>query len=74
MSANCTNSGCHDGVNATNYGIYTNVSNAGLSGTLMYRLNLPPSNALHMPQGQGYLPACDTLKIVKWIQNGCPNN
>lgn len=72
ITANCT--GCHDGVSAIDYNAYTNVRNAGLSGTLMYRLNLPPSNSLHMPQGQGYLPACDTLKLVKWIKNGCPNN
>lgn len=74
MSGNCNNGGCHDGVSAPDYSVYTNVRNAGLAGTLMYRLNLPPSNSLHMPQGQGYLPACDTLKLVKWIQNGCPNN
>jgi hypothetical protein len=72
ISANCGS--CHDGVSGTDYNSYTNLRSSALAGTLMYRINLPPSNGLHMPQGQGYLPACDTLKLVKWIKNGCPNN
>lgn len=74
MTGNCNMSGCHDGISAIDFSQYNNVRNSGLAGTLMFRLSLPPSNPMHMPQGQGYLPACDTLQLKKWIQNGCPNN
>lgn len=77
IQQNCsTTPGCHvSGGSAFDYTVFNNFkSDAQSAWGVRYRLNLPTSNGIHMPQGGGYLPACDTMKIRKWIYSGCPNN
>lgn len=78
IAQNCATPGCH--VNhggSTDYTQYVNVvTDASLQNgnQFAYRMSLPTSNALHMPQGGGFMAACDTLKLRKWIYAGCPQN
>ena len=79
--SNCaTTSACHvsHGTAPTNYNnfavVQTDAQTGSGSGTIMQRLDLPTSNIQHMPQNLGFLNACDTMKIRKWIFAGCPNN
>jgi hypothetical protein len=77
INQSCATSGCHvshGGVGASNYTIFSNVATDGTSGVLMQRIDLPLSDGAHMPQGGGFLNACDTLQIRKWIHQGCPQN
>lgn len=74
-----TTSACHVAHGgALNYNIFANVqSDAMLSGgssLMLTRLNLPTSDALHMPQNLPAINACDILKIRQWVYAGCPQN
>ncbi len=75
VQQNCTNaSGCH-GSNgmSSNYTTWNNFKTDAQNGKVMTRIRLPLSNPLHMPIG-GNLLQCDTIKLKKWIMNGCLNN
>jgi hypothetical protein len=80
VAQQCALAGCHGahpGPGATNYTQFANVAaDASLSNgsPFMARIDLPTNNSLHMPQGGGFVDACDTLKIRKWIHAGCPQN
>lgn len=80
IASKCAISGCHvshGGVGASDYNQFANVAADGSianGSPLMVRIDLPTNNSLHMPQGGGFLDACDTLKIRKWIHEGCPQN
>ncbi len=69
-------SGCHDvtGSGGMDYTTPANVQYDGLSGLLMARLRKPPGPSTHMPQGEGYLPICDTAKFRNWVKQGAPIN
>jgi hypothetical protein len=41
------------------------------ANTILTRINLPSTNAQHMPQGFS-LSTCDIAKIQKWITLGKP--
>jgi len=79
--SNCaTGSACHvsHGTAPTNYNnfasVQTDAQATGGNG-IMDRIALPSSNSLHMPQNnQTTLLSCDTIKIRKWIKQGCQNN
>lgn len=71
----CTLSGCHDGSGSQpNYFQYSEIKTrieTTVNGVplLMYRLNLPLSDPLHMPQN-GILPLSEINKLQLWINNG----
>ena len=78
ITSNCaTTSSCHVAHGgALNYNVFANVvtdCNTSANG-FMARLDLSTTNSLHMPKDGGFLVACDTMKIRKWINAGCPNN
>lgn len=68
MTNNCT--GCHfTGGPYVILDTYAGVT--ANAATVITRINLPTSNALHMPQGYP-LSSCDIAKIQKWVSLGKP--
>jgi hypothetical protein len=80
INQNCgtSNGSCHKshgGAGASDYNQFTNIQNDALAGTFMQRIDLPSTDALHMPQNNlTTLDPCDTMKIRKWIHAGALNN
>ncbi len=74
INQKCT--GCHSTATATNKGVtlrnYTEIKAWVDDGALLGSI-LGNSNYTKMPQG-GALPSCEVEQIIKWINEGSPNN
>jgi Planctomycete cytochrome C len=70
-------SGCHYGDYASD-GIYTTTYNRVKalvdSNNLLYKVITGTPGFKRMPQGNVVMPACDVIKVRKWIESGAPNN
>ncbi len=73
VTTQCATSGCHDG-NGGAPGNFTNYEHLnGIRTTIAIRLQLPSTDALHMPYG-GVLPPEQLDILLCWIDKGAPNN
>ena len=75
LDAHCT--GCHSG-GSPSAGLdltsHDRVAESTLEGSLLERLQLPPSNIRMMPLNGNPLPECDVALFQSWAANGAPNN
>src|SRR6185312_1705326 len=73
---NCALSGCHDAATAQ-YGFvldnYDHVLNVVQSGRLIGCIT-HSNGYIAMPQNANKLPECEIETIIKWINEGTPNN
>jgi len=84
LTANCSlnNSACHSssasssGGDMTTYQRVVNNFCSGDSLSDMYKAITwsDPSNTTPMPENSGKLSQCDINKIVRWLDQGTPNN
>ena len=72
----CIAMGCHSG-GSPSAGLdlkTTPVAQSVLEGSLLERLQLPPSDIRMMPLNGNPLPECDIALFQSWAANGAPNN
>jgi hypothetical protein len=74
LISNCTFSSCH-GDNSEYFSLttYPMVKASVNSGNFEYRIDLPPSDPQHMPEGLT-LSKCDYFILKTWIHQGYPEN
>ena len=72
LDASCAISGCHDSntkENGYDFSQYSTTSTAVTSGRLAAVLS-----SGSMPKSPGTITACDKQNVIKWINNGAPQN